>query len=137
MNRRQFLFGSAMLVIGCKDVVWAGSKRPASALPIVDTHQHLWNLSQFRLPWLKAGRELTRDFTMADYKKATEGLGVTKAIYMEVAVAPEQKLAEAESAISTQFEKAFPELHRPVVYRCGDPRGPDHLAELGHALYTA
>jgi len=108
MNRRQFLFGSAMLVIGCKDVGWAGSKRPVSALPIVDTHQHLWNLSQFRLPWLKAGGGLTRDFTMADYKKATDGLGVTKAIYMEVAVAPEQKLAEAEHIVKICVDKSNP-----------------------------
>ncbi len=108
MNRRQFLFGSAMLVIGCKDVVWAESKRPVGALEIVDTHQHLWNLSQFRLPWLKAGGELTRDFTMADYKKATEGLGVTKAIYMEVAVAREQKLAEAEHIVKICADKSNP-----------------------------
>ncbi|MFC1739767.1 amidohydrolase family protein [Planctomycetota bacterium] len=108
MNRRQFLFGSAMLVIGCKDVVWAGSKHPVSALEIVDTHQHLWNLSQFRLPWLKDGGELTRDFTMADYKKATEGLGVTKAIYMEVAVAREQKLAEAEHIVKVCADKSNP-----------------------------
>ena len=108
MNRRQFLFGSAMLVIGCKDFVWAESKRPVGALEIVDTHQHLWNLSQFRLPWLKAGGELTRDFTMADYKKATEGLGVTKAIYMEVAVAREQKLAEAEHIVKICADKSNP-----------------------------
>lgn len=99
MNRREFLLGSAMLVVRCEDVVCAGPKRPASVLPIVDTHQHLWNLRQFRLPWLKAGGELTQDFTMADYEKATQGLGITKAIYMEVAVAPEQKLAEAQHVI--------------------------------------
>jgi predicted TIM-barrel fold metal-dependent hydrolase len=33
---------------------------------------------------------------MADYQKATEGLGITKAIYMEVGVARKQKPAEAE-----------------------------------------
>jgi len=96
MNRRQFLLGSVVLAVGCEDIVCAGSKPPAGVLPIVDTHQHLWNLHQFQLPWLKAGGELTRDFTMADYDKATEDLGITKAIYMEVAVAHEQKLAEAE-----------------------------------------
>jgi len=70
-----------------------------SPLRIVDTHQHLWNLQQFRLPWLKAGGELTRNFLQADYLQATEGLGIDKAIYMEVAVAPEQKRAEAEHII--------------------------------------
>src|SRR6266550_193060 len=36
---------------------------------------------------------------MADYLRAAEGLNVVKAVYMEVAVAPEQRLAEAESVV--------------------------------------
>ena len=106
MNRRQFLFGSAVLAVGCQ--VNARSKRPESIGPIVDTHQHLWDLSRFRLPWLKAGGELTRDFTMADYRKATKGLGVTKSVYMEVAVAPDQKLAEAEHIVEVCADKSNP-----------------------------
>ncbi len=106
MNRRQFLFGSAMLAVGCQ--VNARSKRPEGVRPIVDTHQHLWDLSKFRLPWLKAGGELTRDFTMADYRKATKGLGIAKSVYMEVAVAPEQKLAEAEHIVEVCADKSNP-----------------------------
>jgi L-fuconolactonase len=75
----------------------------------VDTHQHLWDLQQFRLPWLKPGGELTRDFLQADYQEATEGIGIGKAIYMEVAVAPEQKLAEAEHII-----KVCQDEHNPT-----------------------
>lgn len=108
MNRRQFLLGSAMLVVGSDNVIRAGPERPASVLPTVDTHQHLWNLRQFRLPWLKAGGELTQDFTMAEYEKATQGLGITKAVYMEVAVAPEQKLAEAQHVIQICADKNNP-----------------------------
>ena len=108
MNRRQFLLGSAMLAIGCDEAICAEPKRPASVVPIVDTHQHLWNLQQFRLPWLKADGELTRDFTMVDYKKATEGLRITKAIYMEVAVAPEQKLAEAKHIVKVCEDESNP-----------------------------
>ncbi|HEC02943.1 MAG TPA: amidohydrolase, partial [Phycisphaerales bacterium] len=88
MNRRQFLFGSAVLAVGCH--VIARSKRPEGGWSIVDTHQHLWDLSKFRLPWLKPGGELTRNFTMADYRKATKELGIAKSVYMEVAVAPDQ-----------------------------------------------
>jgi L-fuconolactonase len=108
MNRRHFLLGSALLAIGCGDAVRAESKRPAGIVPIIDTHQHLWNLRQFRLPWLKAGGELTRDFTLADYEKARKGLGITKAIYMEVAVAPEQKLAEAKHIIQVCEDDSNP-----------------------------
>lgn len=106
MNRRQFLFGSATLAVGCR--ANARSKRPEDVGPIVDTHQHLWDLNRLRLPWLKPGGELTRDFTMADYRKATKGLGITKSVYMEVAVAPEQKLAEAEHIVEVCADKSNP-----------------------------
>lgn len=96
MNRRRFLFGSLMSLIGSKGILSAGPAGAVNYPPIIDTHQHLWDLGRFRLPWLKPGGELTRNFTLADYEKATKGLGIVKSVYMEVAVAPEQKLAEAE-----------------------------------------
>jgi predicted TIM-barrel fold metal-dependent hydrolase len=68
----------------------------ATPLPIVDTHQHLWDLTKLRLPWLKPGGPLTRSFVMKDYLEAVAGLNVIKAVYMEVAVTAEQKLEEAE-----------------------------------------
>ena len=65
-------------------------------VPIVDTHQHLWDLTRFSLPWLKDAPKLDRSFVMDDYRKATEGLGVVKSVYMEVDVEPSQQPAEAE-----------------------------------------
>ena len=109
MKRRQFLLSSALFVSGGRHKGHAESNSPVSPLPIVDTHQHLWNLQQFCLPWLKPGGELTRNFLLSDYQKATEGLGINKAIYMEVAVAPEQKLAEAEHVI-----KVCQDRHNPT-----------------------
>ena len=68
------------------------------ALPIVDTHQHLWDLQRFTLPWLQGDGDhpLRRDFLMADYLAAAEGLNVTKTVYMEVNVRPDQQAQEAE-----------------------------------------
>ena len=37
-------------------------------LPIIDTHQHLWDLSRFKLPWLKGAPKLDRSFLMDDYR---------------------------------------------------------------------
>ena len=108
MNRRQFLFSSAALAFGCASVVKAESENDHVFPPIVDTHQHLWDLSRFRLPWLKPGGELTRSFLQTDYKKATEGLGIKKAVYMEVAVAREQKAAEAEYIIEVCADRSNP-----------------------------
>jgi len=108
MNRRQFLYTSAMFMTCCDNIARTAQHSPESPLSIIDTHQHLWDLRQFRLPWLRPGGELTRDYTLADYEQATRGLGITKAIYMEVAVAPEQKLTEAEHIIKICQDKSNP-----------------------------
>lgn len=65
-------------------------------LKIIDTHQHLWDLSVLKLPWLAPGAPLTRNFVTSDYLKAAEGLNVVKTVYMEVDAAPSHHLAEAE-----------------------------------------
>lgn len=84
-------------------------------LPIVDTHQHLWDLSKLRLPWLAPGGPLTRSYLMEDYLAATEGLNVVKAVYMEVAVADDMLAEEA----------------RLVVDLCRRGEGPTVAAVIG------
>ena len=44
-------------------------------------------------------------------------------------------LRRRESRVEQEFRDAFPGTHQAVVYRCGEPRGLDRLAELGRALY--
>jgi hypothetical protein len=66
-------------------------------LPIIDTHQHLWDLNRFQLPWLESAPEvLRRSYLPADYAQAIEGLNIVKSVYMEVDVAAEQQQAEAD-----------------------------------------
>lgn len=69
------------------------------AVPIIDTHVHLWDLDRFRLPWLEEGGPLDRDHLPEDYLRAAEGLGVARAVYMEVDVDPAQHEAEAEYVV--------------------------------------
>jgi L-fuconolactonase len=66
---------------------------------IIDTHQHLWDLSRFRVPWLAGAPHINRSFVTSDYLEATEGLGVAKTVYMEVDVDPTQQAEEAEYVI--------------------------------------
>lgn len=97
MHRRAFLQAAASgLAAGS---VAVGQTRKSSHMPIVDTHQHLWDLSRFRLPWIKRGSPLAKNFVTTDYAKATEGLNVVKSVYMEVAVDPAQHDEEAEYVI--------------------------------------
>jgi len=66
-------------------------------IPIVDTHQHLWDLGRFKLGWMTPGEEpLGKNHVPADYAETVKGLNVVKSIYMEVDVVPEQQVAEAE-----------------------------------------
>ena len=64
--------------------------------PIVDTHQHLWDMSKVRQSWLTPGGPLTRNFVMKDYLEAAAGLNIVRAVYMEVDVDADSQLAEAE-----------------------------------------
>jgi predicted TIM-barrel fold metal-dependent hydrolase len=68
---------------------------------VIDTHQHLWNLKELRLPWVndlrgKPREILGRDYLVSDYAEATRGLRVTRAVYMEVDVAEADQVKEAE-----------------------------------------
>jgi predicted TIM-barrel fold metal-dependent hydrolase len=69
--------------------------------PIIDTHEHLWNLKELRLPWVNAltGKPkdiLGRDYLLSDYAEATRGLNIAKTVYMEVDVAEADQVKEAE-----------------------------------------
>ena len=77
-------------------------------LAIIDTHQHLWDLKTFKLPWIKEGAPLARSYLMSDYFKATEGLNIVKTIYMEVDLDPAQQQAEAEFVIETCMQADNP-----------------------------
>lgn len=68
-------------------------------LPIIDTHQHLWDLSRFTLHWAAGSPALARNYLQSDYAAATKGVNVVKAIYMEVDVDESQQVAEAEYII--------------------------------------
>ncbi len=75
----------------------AQDKPMPEQLSIIDTHQHLWDLKKFKLPWHKSDdtKPLQRSFVMADYLEATKGLNIVKTVYMEVDVEVEEQLAEA------------------------------------------
>ena len=95
-TRREFLQGAiASGAIMAGSHVTDAAEQPAK-MPIVDTHQHLWDLTRFKLPWIQKESPLARSFVMKDYQAAVMGLNVVKAVYMEVDVDPAQQPAEAD-----------------------------------------
>ncbi|MBW3623013.1 MAG: amidohydrolase family protein [Armatimonadetes bacterium] len=95
--------------------------------PIVDTHQHLWDLNRFTLPWLPLDGPLTRSHTMADYLEAALGLPLTKTVYMEVAVTPSQQREEAAYVLDLCRRDDNPMAGAVIG---GDPASPDFEAYL-------
>lgn len=68
---------------------------------IIDTHIHLWDLIELKLPWLKSVPLLNKTFTLADYVEATADCGaeVEQAIYIEVDCDPTSLAHENEIVI--------------------------------------
>lgn len=100
-SRRGFLQATALTagaILQAAPSTFAKDDSVTDPLPIIDTHQHLWDLDKFKLPWHAAEDvpALRRSFVMSDYLEATKGLNVVKTVYMEVDVAPEQQVAEAD-----------------------------------------
>ena len=116
--RRRFLQQTAALTVA------AGLAAPSPAddratMPIVDTHQHLWDLSRFKLPWLRTAPKLDRSFLMKDYRLATEGLNIVKSVYMEVDVEPSQQVAEADYILDLIRQGSTPLFAAVVARRPG------------------
>ena len=104
-TRRDFLAQSSSAVVGTAGITQL-SAAPAttSVVPIIDTHQHLWDLQRFHLPWLDpTSNELDpirHTFLIPEYVQHTKGLNVVRTVYMEINVHPTQQQAEAEYVIN-------------------------------------
>jgi len=119
MIRREFLAVAAALP------VTVSSSAPAM-MPIVDTHQHLWDLTKFTLPWVKG--PLAAQHTSKEYAVATAGLDIVKAVYMEVGMAVDDQQREADSVIELCKSKSTPTCAAVVA---GNP------AAAGFAKYAS
>jgi len=92
-TRREFLGWTAAAAAASTST--SAATADVAKTPIVDTHVHLWDLARLRLPWLEGAPELPRAASWSDYRKASAGLNVVKAVYMEVDVDPSQHEDEA------------------------------------------
>src|ERR1700722_15337931 len=135
-SRREFLKRSASIVAGA----CAGSARAApnevSMLPIVDTHQHLWDLTKFKLPWLKdAPPAFNKNYVISDYLDATRGANVLKSIYMEVDVDESQHTAEAEYVIELCKKADNPMVGAVIGGRPASDGFGKYLAQFTNITY--
>lgn len=115
----------------------AQEKPMPDQLEIIDTHQHLWDLSKFKLPWHQSDdtKPLQRSFLMSDYLEATKGLNVVKTVYMEVDVVPEQQVAEAAYVTDLCERKDNPMRAAVVSGRPGTPGFEPYIRKLAENKY--
>ncbi len=89
-TRRTFLTAAATLPFLSMIARAADDPEPL----IIDTHQHMWDLDKFNLPWLKTAPPIYRqNYRPQEYEEATKGLNI-KSVYMEVDMDPAQRPAE-------------------------------------------
>ena len=105
-------------------------------IPIVDTHQHLWDLEQFSLPWLADVEALNNNYRMDDYQRATAESGVAKTVYMEVDVAPEQRLAEVDFVSDLCARDDNPMAGAVISGSPGDAGFADYMARFSDNAYV-
>jgi predicted TIM-barrel fold metal-dependent hydrolase len=105
-------------------------------IPIIDTHQHLWDVAKVRPPWLPDSGPLAGSHTMADYVREAEGLGIAKTIYMEVAVRPEDQVREAELVIELCRRPDNPMVAAVIGGRPADAGFGAYLARFRGSRYV-
>lgn len=73
---------------------------------IIDTHQHLWDLTKLDVPWVNKVDSLNRSFLVSDYAEATRKTDdcafdyrIEKTIYMEVDVAESNIKKEIDTVV--------------------------------------
>ena len=121
-TRRQFLSTSAATAaaVALNAPIRAAASNTTEDISIVDTHQHLWDLSQVQPPWLSgAPKILSQTYGLAEFAKATEGLNVVQAVYMEVDVAPEDQVKEADTLLEICRSKKGPTVAAVISGRPG------------------
>jgi L-fuconolactonase len=125
LTRREFMQSTAAALAAPTIASVALAADDAPDALIIDTHQHLWDLSRQKLPWLESAEEvLKHDYRTEEYLAATKGLNV-RAVYMEVDVAPEEEAAEAEFVIGLCRDKDKPTIAAVIG---GRPASPDFEA---------
>jgi predicted TIM-barrel fold metal-dependent hydrolase len=93
----------------------------SNEIAIVDTHQHLWDLSKIQPPWLSgAPKILSQTYGLEEYAKATEGLNIVQAVYMEVDVSPADQTKEADALIQICREGKSPTVAAVISGRPGE-----------------
>jgi L-fuconolactonase len=128
-SRRRFLVAASALTAAAaldpRSEALAADALPT--IPIIDPHQHLWDLKRFRLLWLADTPQLNHSYLLSDYKKETAGLDVDKTVYMEVDLDPTQQDDEAQFVIETARQRGAHMAGGVISGRPAQPEFADYI----------
>ncbi|MEC9096638.1 MAG: amidohydrolase family protein [Planctomycetota bacterium] len=133
-NRREFLQTTTATAVAA--TVPTTAQASAKRLPIIDTHQHLWDLDLFQPPWLSGAPDvLARSYVTSDYKKATRAVHLAKAVYMEVDVNPKNQVKEAEHLIALSKDPRHPTAAAVISGRPGEESFAAYISRYKDSEY--
>jgi predicted TIM-barrel fold metal-dependent hydrolase len=99
-------------------------------LPIIDAHQHLWDLSLGKLPWLRDEppppfrygdtRPLRRDYLPADYRADIRGHRVVGTVYVETEWDPADPIGETRWVETLAAQEGLPSAVVAQAWLDGD-----------------
>ena len=134
MDRRKFICQASIFSVGTfANTMYSKAAASKEIIPIIDTHQHLWDIERFRNGWSKP--PLPRNFNMKDYLEAIKGLNVIKSVYMEVAVPPDKRHEEALYAIEICQNKNNPTKAAVIAVDPGRADFSEYMEEFWRSPY--
>jgi predicted TIM-barrel fold metal-dependent hydrolase len=105
-------------------------------LPIIDTHQHLWDLAKFQMNWMTPGHPLERSFTPKEYAEAIAGLNVVRSVYMEVDVRVDLQQAEVDYIVGLCKSAKTPTVAAVISGRPAEPNFKRSIAQFQDSPYV-
>ena len=123
MKRRDFIKATSLASLAPAMALPSCGKE--TLLPIIDTHQHIWDLTQFKIA--PRTPPLDRDYLMEDYLEAVQGQNLVKAIYEEIDVPVEMKEKEARWALGLCEDDSNPTVAAIISGDLPNEGFPDYI----------
>src|SRR5262245_59996915 len=103
------------------------------SFPLVDTHLHFIDTGRHRYPEIAASPQIHKTLLPADFDRLRGGVAVDKLVFVEVAVAEEDQLKEAEFASELAAADARIEaIVAAAPVEMGAKVVENHLERLSH-----
>ncbi len=111
----------------------AAVSKTGKSLPVIDTHQHLWDIERFKEGW--SAPPIPGNFSMQEYHVAIKGLNVVKSVYMEVGVPPDKRHEEALYAVELCKDRSNPTVAAVIAVDPNMGEFEKYMSEFKNSPY--